>query len=98
MDLKIAGKLAVVTGSTGDGIGRAIALELARQGAVVVVNGRSQSTVDETVNQISETCAAAKAYGVVGDLGTEEGVQGFIAKLENMITVSIQKVGLSHIR
>ena len=38
MDLKLKGKQALVTGSTA-GIGFAIALGLAREGAAVVVNG-----------------------------------------------------------
>ena len=41
MDLRLDGKLALVTGSTA-GIGLAIATALAREGARVIVNGRSQ--------------------------------------------------------
>jgi NADP-dependent 3-hydroxy acid dehydrogenase YdfG len=40
MDLKLKGKWALVTGSTA-GIGAAIAADLAREGAQVIVNGRS---------------------------------------------------------
>ena len=42
MDLLINGKTALVTGSTA-GIGFAIAAELAREGAAVVINGRRPS-------------------------------------------------------
>ena len=41
MDLQLRGKRALVTGSTA-GIGFAIAEALAREGATVIVNGRSQ--------------------------------------------------------
>jgi NAD(P)-dependent dehydrogenase (short-subunit alcohol dehydrogenase family) len=46
MDLGLKGKLALVSGSTA-GIGLAIATTLAREGARVIVNGRSQSSVDD---------------------------------------------------
>ena len=46
MDLQLNGKTAVVTGSTA-GIGLAIASLLAREGATVVINGRTQERVDE---------------------------------------------------
>mmetsp|Transcript_28234 Transcript_28234/g.77530 ORF Transcript_28234/g.77530 Transcript_28234/m.77530 type:complete len:307 (-) Transcript_28234:98-1018(-) len=52
MDLQLKDVLVVVTASTGDGIGKAIATEFARHGAHVVVNGRSASSVEATVNDI----------------------------------------------
>ena len=45
MDLKLTGKIALVTGSTA-GIGFAIAKSLAVEGAYVYVNGRTQKRVD----------------------------------------------------
>ena len=48
MDLKLHGKLALVSGSTA-GIGLAIATTLAHEGARVIVNGRSQSSVEDVV-------------------------------------------------
>jgi 3-oxoacyl-[acyl-carrier protein] reductase len=44
----LAGKVALVTGA-GRNIGRAIALTLARDGATVVVNGRSDAAAIEAV-------------------------------------------------
>jgi len=83
MDLQLKDKLAIVTGSTGDGIGKAIALEFARFGAYVVVNGRSESSVESTVHEILETTSADRDHviGVVGDLSSAEGVNAFIEKL-----------------
>ena len=46
MDLQLTGKSALVSGSTA-GIGFAIATALAREGARVIVNGRTQAAVDE---------------------------------------------------
>jgi NAD(P)-dependent dehydrogenase (short-subunit alcohol dehydrogenase family) len=48
MDLKLKGKWALVTGSTA-GIGAAIAASLAREGARVIVNGRSPKDVDNAL-------------------------------------------------
>src|SRR6201993_1186434 len=68
MDLNLNGKLAMVSGSTA-GIGLAIASTLAQEGARVIVNGRSQSSVDDVVAQLkAET--GSDVLGFAGDLGT----------------------------
>jgi len=51
MDLKLQGKLALITGSTA-GIGLAIATTLAREGASVIINGRSKKSVDDVVGRV----------------------------------------------
>ena len=51
MDLKIKGRLALVTGST-QGIGRAIAGALVAEGARVIVNGRNPERLSETVTTL----------------------------------------------
>src|SRR3954464_5675189 len=73
MDLQLANKKALVTGSTA-GIGFAIASLLAREGAAVVVNGRSQGRVEEAVRRIKERNKDARVAGLAADLGTREGV------------------------
>jgi NAD(P)-dependent dehydrogenase (short-subunit alcohol dehydrogenase family) len=62
MDLQLRDKLAVVSGSTA-GIGYAIAEALAKEGARVVVNGRTQPAVTEAVSKIGQG-----ALGFAGDL------------------------------
>ena len=62
MDLQLSDKLAVVSGSTA-GIGYAIAEALAKEGARVVVNGRTQAAVTEAVSKIGHG-----AVGFAGDL------------------------------
>jgi NAD(P)-dependent dehydrogenase (short-subunit alcohol dehydrogenase family) len=70
MDLKLEDKLSLVTGSTA-GIGYAIAAGLAREGARVIVNGRTRESVDEAVSRIrSDT--GGKAFAFAGDLSTED--------------------------
>jgi len=72
MDLQLSGRTALVTGSTA-GIGFAIAAGLAREGAKVIVNGRSQGRVDEAVARIRATDAGASLDGIAADAGTAEG-------------------------
>jgi NAD(P)-dependent dehydrogenase (short-subunit alcohol dehydrogenase family) len=74
MDLQLNGKTAVVTGSTA-GIGLAIASLLAREGATVVINGRSQERVDEAIKRINVT---KNVTGAAGDLAAADGVKEFV--------------------
>jgi NAD(P)-dependent dehydrogenase (short-subunit alcohol dehydrogenase family) len=62
---QLAGRVAVVTGG-GRGIGRAIALRYAREGATVVLSSRTQSDLDAVVAQIGDEGGAA-AVAVVAD-------------------------------
>ena len=68
MDLHLAGKSALVTGSTA-GIGFAIAQGLAREGAEVLINGRTQERVDIAVATIKKKFPDARVEGFAGDLG-----------------------------
>jgi hypothetical protein len=58
MDIQLKDKLAIDMGSTGDGIGKATALECALYGAFVVVNGRSEASVEPTVQEIRDKTTA----------------------------------------
>ncbi|MBV7484571.1 SDR family NAD(P)-dependent oxidoreductase [Bordetella sp. BOR01] len=67
MDLHLKGKLALISGSS-KGIGHAIAVGLAREGARVIVNGRSQQSVDDALQELRTQVPGASAEGVAGDL------------------------------
>jgi NAD(P)-dependent dehydrogenase (short-subunit alcohol dehydrogenase family) len=77
MDLQLNGKTAVVTGSTA-GIGLAIAALLAREGATVIINGRTQERVDEAIERIG---VKANTRGVAADLARAEGVEEFVRQV-----------------
>ncbi len=82
MDLQLTDKTAVVTGSTA-GIGLAIAQALAREGATVVVNGRTEPRVRAAVEDVRRAAPGAGAHvsGVAADLGTAAGVAALIARV-----------------
>jgi 3-oxoacyl-[acyl-carrier protein] reductase len=64
--LPLHGKVALISGA-GKNIGRAIALTLARDGASIVVNGRSdEAAVDAVVKEIE--AAGGKAVAAMGDV------------------------------
>ncbi len=76
--MRLKGKVAIVTGS-GKGIGRAVALEFAKEGAKVVVNYvRSESASQELVREI-ETIGS-KAIAVRADVSKKEDAENLVKK------------------
>lgn len=75
MNLKLDGKIALVTGSS-KGIGEAIAKGLAREGAIVIVHGRNKTSTEEVAHDI--IAHGGRAYSVVGDLTNEDHVQELV--------------------
>jgi 3-oxoacyl-[acyl-carrier protein] reductase len=77
MDLGLNGRNAVVCASS-QGLGRACALELARAGCTVVINGRNAETLERTAAEIrSETGGTVLA--VAADVATPEGQAALLA-------------------
>ena len=70
MDLSLTNKLALVSGSTA-GIGYAIAESLAREGAYVIVNGRSKDSVETALARLRDEFNC-NLFGFAGDLSTAE--------------------------
>jgi citronellol/citronellal dehydrogenase len=60
--LPLEGKVAIITGSS-RGIGKAMALQLARDGCDIVVCGRSLESTDDAPGSIGETAEAIRALG-----------------------------------
>ncbi|HET6856194.1 MAG TPA: SDR family oxidoreductase [Streptomyces sp.] len=72
MLIDLTGKNALVTGST-QGIGAAIATGLARAGARVAVNGRTEKSVDAALERLRGELPEAEFLAAPGDISTEEG-------------------------
>jgi NAD(P)-dependent dehydrogenase (short-subunit alcohol dehydrogenase family) len=83
MDLSLSGKRAFISGST-KGIGRAIALALQGEGAEVIINGRTQKSVDAALKGF-----APGTKGIAADVGTAAGTQDALAQLEKTGAVDI---------
>jgi len=91
MDMKLDGKLALVSGSTA-GIGYAIALALAREGARVIVNGRWQAAVEKAVSDLS-AAAGDRVIGFAGDLSDAAAAEELVARYP-AIEILVNNLGI----
>jgi len=66
MDMQLTNKRAFISGST-QGIGYAIATALAREGAVVVINGRDDARVQLSVQKLQADVPGARVSGIAAD-------------------------------
>jgi NAD(P)-dependent dehydrogenase (short-subunit alcohol dehydrogenase family) len=82
--MRLANKVAIVTGG-GSGIGRAIALAFAREGAKVVISGRDQKKLDATAKEIGENCLTVSA-----DLSSA-------ADIQKLVDTTIQRFQQIHV-
>jgi NAD(P)-dependent dehydrogenase (short-subunit alcohol dehydrogenase family) len=78
MDLQLTDRLALVSGSTA-GIGYAIAAALAREGARVIVNGRTEAGVESACAAIGKSAGKAP-IGFVGDLSSAAVAEDAVRK------------------
>ncbi|MBD9625051.1 SDR family oxidoreductase [Ensifer sp. ENS06] len=92
MDLGYKERRCLITASTG-GLGFAIARAMAREGATVVLNGRSADTVERAVARLRAEVADAKLESVVGNSGTREGCEELIANCPD-VDVLVVNLGI----
>jgi hypothetical protein len=91
MDLQLKGKRALVTGSTA-GIGYAISEVLAREGANIIVNGRTARRVDEAVSRL-RTIASGAVDGLAADLGAADAVRLAIERFPD-VDILVNNLGI----
>ena len=91
MDLQLKGKLALVTGSTA-GIGLAIATTLAREGARVIINGRSKASVDEVVASL-KSGSGGDLQGFAGDLSVASSAEQLVRKYPG-VQILVNNLGI----
>jgi NAD(P)-dependent dehydrogenase (short-subunit alcohol dehydrogenase family) len=95
MDLKLTKKIALVTGSTA-GIGHAIAVSLAREGATVIVSGRTPEAVEAAVASIKlET--HGEALGFAGDLSVA-AVADALVQRHPAVDILVNNLGIFEVR
>ncbi|WP_214405709.1 SDR family oxidoreductase [Pseudonocardia lacus] len=82
MDLGLTGRTAVVCAST-RGLGHACAVELARAGCRVVVNGRDPANVERVADEIA-TETGAETIPVAADLDERDGQDRLLAAVEQV--------------
>lgn len=92
MDLQLSDKLALVTGST-KGIGLAIATSLAREGARVIVNGRSQASLATALSNIRAALPNANLEGFTADISTAHAAQTLQQKFPKL-DILVNSVGI----
>lgn len=92
MDMHLKDKLALVTGST-KGIGHAIALGLAREGARVIVNGRSPQSVDAALRALHEEIPGARVEGHAAGLSDARQINALVAKYPE-VDVLVNNLGI----
>jgi NAD(P)-dependent dehydrogenase (short-subunit alcohol dehydrogenase family) len=73
--MRLKGKVAIVTGG-GTGIGKAIALELAKEGAKVVITGRRLSILEDVVNEIKKR--GGEGIATTGDVSKPADVDRIV--------------------
>src|SRR5882724_2081097 len=96
MDFGLKGKTAVVSGSTA-GIGFAIAAALAAEGARVIVNGRTEARVATALHNLRQLVKDADVRGVSADLGTAQGVVGFLQQIPEA-DILVNNLGIFEIK
>lgn len=74
--VRFEGKVAIVTGAAGPGIGRATARELAREGAMVVVSDRDGERASKVALEIAGT--GAQAIGLKCDVSQAADVEAMV--------------------
>src|SRR6201987_4681670 len=92
MDLHLAGKTALVTGSTA-GIGFAIAQGLAREGARGIVSGRNEERVNAAVDAIKQKHGSTDIEGFAGDLSLADVATKLTARYSDL-DILINNLGI----
>jgi NAD(P)-dependent dehydrogenase (short-subunit alcohol dehydrogenase family) len=92
MDLRLESHRALITGSTA-GIGFAIALGLAKEGAHVTISGRTPAAVDAALVRIRSAVPDAKVDGVAADCATAAGAQQVFGRVPE-VDILVNNLGI----
>jgi NAD(P)-dependent dehydrogenase (short-subunit alcohol dehydrogenase family) len=92
MQIDLKGKTALVTGST-EGIGYAVARQLARAGADVVVNGRSEDKTEKAAGRLRSEGAKGILSGVAAARATAEACANLVVKVP-LVDILVNNAGI----
>ncbi|TWJ16560.1 SDR family NAD(P)-dependent oxidoreductase [Geobacter argillaceus] len=92
MDLKLENKHALVSGSA-KGIGRAIAMMLAAEGASVIITGRTGESVAMAQAEIRRHFPDARLDGYAGDLAAAETIKELVARFP-AVDILVNNLGI----
>ncbi|EGA89329.1 3-oxoacyl-[acyl-carrier-protein] reductase [Planococcus donghaensis MPA1U2] len=95
MDLGIKEKVVVVMASS-KGLGKATALEFAKEGAIVIISSRNQQTLDATAAEIKEASGNSQVFSHVCDGSKEQDILDlfhFIADQFGRIDILVNNTG-----
>ncbi|MEM9544925.1 MAG: SDR family oxidoreductase [Bacteroidota bacterium] len=92
MDLQLKGKSVFISGSTA-GIGFGVAKTFLQEGASVIINGRSEKSVDNAIERLKQLFPSTTIEGLACDFAIADQVEQLIEKLTN-IDILINNVGI----
>lgn len=92
MDLKLKDKTAFVSGSTA-GIGFATAQKLLEEGVTVIINGRTESGINEAIAQLKKSVPNGNVSGIAADFSKADEVNHLISQLPE-IDILINNAGI----
>ncbi|PZF71183.1 SDR family NAD(P)-dependent oxidoreductase [Taibaiella soli] len=92
MDLQLKNKTAFISGSTA-GIGLAIAAGLLKEGATVIINGRTEDAINKAIDVLKGEIQDANVYGIPADFSNEKEIGALLSKLPD-IDILINNVGI----
>lgn len=92
MNLGLTGKVVLVTGSTA-GIGYASALLFAKEGADVVINGRTDARIASACAAITKEVPSAKVRGIAADISQAAGIAKLVTALPE-VDVLVNNAGI----
>lgn len=95
MEMGLTNKTALVTGST-KGIGKAIAIELAREGANVLVNGRNHEEVERTVEELKSDFPSTSPRNAAADLVDKQQRETLFRKYPS-VDILVNNMGIYEI-
>lgn len=92
MHIDLDGKTALVTGSSA-GIGYGIARGLAAAGAHVIINGRSETSVDKALMSLKQELPDVEVSGAAADLSSVAGCEALISAVPQ-VDILVNNAGI----